>query len=77
VIVRIAAEIHLCQQEEPPGGSQASAMLGMIGMEKLEPQVDEASGKLDQSLVKRIVGVESPLTEPELFQDIVSLVVEP
>ena len=52
-------------------------MLGMIGMEKLKSEVNKASGKLDQSLVKRIVGVESPLTEPELFQDIVGLVVEP
>jgi len=77
VILRIAAEIGLCQQEESPGGSQASAMFRMIEMEKLESEVNKASGKLDKSLVKRIVGVESPLTEPELFQDIVSLVVEP
>jgi hypothetical protein len=48
----------------------------MIRMEKLEPQVNIASSKLDQSLVKRIVGVESPLSEPELFQDIMGLVVE-
>lgn len=39
--------------------------------------MDKASGKLDQSLVKRMVGVVSPLSEPKLFQDIVGLVVEP
>ncbi len=51
-------------------------MLGMMGVEKLEAQMDESSGQLDQPLVKAVVGVLFSLTKPEILEHVVSLIIE-
>ena len=50
-------------------------MLGMIGMEVLQTEMDKTSGQLDQPLVKGIVGMLLSLTQPEILQHIMGLVV--
>lgn len=71
----IRDEISRRQQEQPACGVKAATVLGMVRMEVMQPQVDEASGQLDQALVKGMVGMPPPLTEPEILKNIVGLVI--
>lgn len=76
MIIGIGDEIFLRQEQESPRGSKTAAVLRVIGMQILKPQVDEATCELDESLVKGMVGMPPPLTEPEILEHIVRLVVE-
>lgn len=75
MVFGVGGEIGLGQEQESAGGGETPAMLVMMGMEKLEAQMDESSGQLDQSLVKPVIGVRFSLTEPEILEHVVGLVV--
>jgi hypothetical protein len=50
-------------------------MLGVCRLGVLEFQMDEASGKLDKSLVKGIIRGIPPVFKPEMLQYVVRLVI--
>lgn len=73
----IATQVFRRQEQESPGGGKTAAMLGMIGVQMMKPEMNEASGELDQPLVKGVIGVLPALAEPDILKHIVGLVVTP
>ena len=63
------------EEKEAPCRMQPSPMFGMIRMGKLELQVNEAAGQLDQPLVEPIVEGLPSFLEPEMLEHIVRLVI--
>jgi len=57
VIVGIAEEIGLSQQKKSPRRSHTAAVLRMIRMKILQTEMDEGPSKLDQALMKGVVGM--------------------
>jgi len=70
---RVRTEVYGGQPEKTHGGTQATAVLWMRGMEVLLLQVDEGAGKLDESLEERVVGAAG--LKPEVLEDIMGFVV--
>jgi hypothetical protein len=70
---RIGREVLICQVEQPGGGRQTPAMLGMRRVLEIFLQMDESTGRLYQAFKKnRIVRAGF---QPKLLQDVVSFVV--
>jgi hypothetical protein len=70
---RIGREVLLCQVEQPRGGGQTPAMLGMRRVLEIFLEMDERTSRLYQPFEKtRIVRTSF---QPKLLQDIVSFIV--
>ena len=66
-------EIRLCQFEEADRGAKAASVLGMIGPGCLLLKMNESSRELNESLEEGVI--RPRVTEPEILQNIVCLVV--
>lgn len=55
---------------------ETPAVLRVIRIHVLKPQVDKSSRELDQSLVKGMVGMSLSLAQPKMLQHIVRLIVK-
>ena len=66
-------EVFCAELEEARGGAEAGGVFGVVRVEVVLLQVDEGSGDLDEAFVEKRVGVAA--LEPEVFEDIVGLVV--
>ena len=71
----IGTQIPDSQLQESACRGKTATMLGMIGMEVLQAEMNKASCQLDQPLVKGMVGMLLSLTQPEILQHIMGLVV--
>jgi len=60
-------------EEKADGGLKAAAVFWMIGVERLEFQVDEGAGDLDEAFVEGVVFIAA--LQPEMLEDIVGFVV--
>jgi len=69
----VGREVLRAEVEEADGGTQAAAVLWVERVEVLLLQVDEGAGDLDEAFVKK--GVFVPALEPEVFEDVVGLVI--
>ncbi len=70
---KITRQVFHAEAEEPRGGAEAPAILGMRGPEELFLEMDISARNLDEPLEKKVVFI--PPAEPEMFEDIVRLVV--
>ena len=66
-------EVFCAKAEEADSGAEAGGVLRVMRVEVLLLQMDEGSGDLDEPFVKERVAVAA--LEPEVFEDIVRLVV--
>ena len=66
-------EVFCAEGEKADGGAEPRGVLRVERVEVVLLQVDEGSGDLDEAFVKERVGVAA--LEPEVFEDIVGLVV--
>ena len=66
-------EVFCAELEKPDGGAQAASVLGVERVVILLLQMDEGSGDLNEPFVEKRVAVAA--LEPEVFEDIVRLVV--
>ena len=66
-------EVFCAELEEAGGGAEAGGVFGVAGVEVVLLQVDEGAGDLDEAFVEE--GVAVVAAEPEVFEDIVGLVV--
>jgi hypothetical protein len=66
-------EVFRAELEEADGGAETAAVFGVERVEVLLLQVDEGAGDLDEAFVKERVSIAA--LEPEMFEDIVRLVV--
>ena len=66
-------EVFCAELEEARGGAEAGGVFGVAGVEVVLLQVDVGAGDLDEGFVEK--GVAVVAAEPEVFEDIVGLVV--
>ena len=66
-------EVFCAERKKADGGTEAASVFGVRRVKVLLLQMDEGSGDLDEAFVEKGVGVAA--AEPEVFEDIVGLIV--